>query len=80
MSSFGGYLVETGVLGGGREVRDGSGVRATLGDSGLGGVVGGVVVDVRDGVDQTVGVARAGHAHLLRRSTSRRQSQKQRSR
>ena len=36
-----------------------------LGDGGLRGVVGRVVVEVRDGVDQAVGVARLRHAHLL---------------
>mmetsp|Transcript_27247 Transcript_27247/g.59503 ORF Transcript_27247/g.59503 Transcript_27247/m.59503 type:complete len:1448 (-) Transcript_27247:88-4431(-) len=58
-------LVEAGVLRGGGEVGDGVGVGAALGDGRLRGVVGGVVVQVGDGADQAVGVARLGHAHLL---------------
>eukprot|EP00962_Isochrysis_galbana_P012886 scaffold3665_cov102-Isochrysis_galbana.AAC.3 len=51
-------LVQAGVLGRRGQIRDGVGVRAALGDGGLGRVVGRVVV-------QAVRVARAGHADLL---------------
>ena len=47
------------------EARDGGGVGAALGDGGLGGVVGRVVVEVRQHGDEAVGVAAAGHADLL---------------
>eukprot|EP00964_Phaeocystis_antarctica_P011943 scaffold6585_cov34-Phaeocystis_antarctica.AAC.1 len=60
-------LVQAGVLGGRGQVRYGGGVRATLSDGGFRRVVGGVVVEVGDGLDEAVGVAGAGHADLLAR-------------
>mmetsp|Transcript_3233 Transcript_3233/g.10896 ORF Transcript_3233/g.10896 Transcript_3233/m.10896 type:complete len:237 (+) Transcript_3233:1615-2325(+) len=44
-------LVQAGVLGRRGQIRDGVGVRAALGDGGLGRVVGRVVVQVGDGLD-----------------------------
>mmetsp|Transcript_25720 Transcript_25720/g.64239 ORF Transcript_25720/g.64239 Transcript_25720/m.64239 type:complete len:1163 (-) Transcript_25720:603-4091(-) len=58
-------LVEAGVLGGRGEVGDGGGVGAALGDGGLRRVIGGVVVEVGDGLDELVRVASIGHADLL---------------
>jgi hypothetical protein len=58
-------LVQTGILGGRGEVADGFGIAASLGDRRLRGVVGGVVVEVRRGANQAVGIAGTGHAHLL---------------
>ena len=58
-------LVQTGILGGRSKVRDGGRVRTTLGNGGLRGVVGGVQVSRGEGVDQTIGVAGAGHTDLL---------------
>ena len=60
-------LVQAGVLSRGREVGDGVGVGPALGNGGLAGVVGRVVVDVGDAADQGVGVAHITHAHLLAR-------------
>lgn len=60
-------LVEAGVLSGRGEVGDGVGVGAALGDGGLAGVVGRVVVQVGHVADEAVGVAHAAHAHLLPR-------------
>eukprot|EP00960_Hanusia_phi_P023345 689242-Hanusia_phi.AAC.1 len=58
-------LVEPRVLSRRRQVRDGGGVAPALGDGGLRGVVGRIVVDVGHRVDEAVGVAGAGHADLL---------------
>ena len=58
-------LVETGVFGRRGQVADGFGIAPTLGDGGFRWVVGGVVVEVRQGADQRVGVAGLAHAHLL---------------
>mmetsp|Transcript_6591 Transcript_6591/g.14018 ORF Transcript_6591/g.14018 Transcript_6591/m.14018 type:complete len:1056 (+) Transcript_6591:730-3897(+) len=58
-------LVQTGVLGGGSQVRNGGGVRTTLGNGGLGRIVGGIKVGTWQGVDQTIRVASSGHTDLL---------------
>mmetsp|Transcript_30830 Transcript_30830/g.60333 ORF Transcript_30830/g.60333 Transcript_30830/m.60333 type:complete len:829 (-) Transcript_30830:742-3228(-) len=58
-------LVQASVLRGRGEVRDGGGVATAFGDGSLRRVVSGVVVQVRERVDQAVRVALAGHTHLL---------------
>mmetsp|Transcript_21009 Transcript_21009/g.46075 ORF Transcript_21009/g.46075 Transcript_21009/m.46075 type:complete len:1268 (+) Transcript_21009:731-4534(+) len=60
-------LVQASVLSRGGQVGDGVGVGAALGNGGLAGVVGGVVVDVGDGANQGVRVADTRHADLLAR-------------
>ena len=58
-------LIEAGVFCRRGEVADRGGVAAPLGDRGLGRVVGGVVIEVRQGSDQGIGIAGFAHAHLL---------------
>lgn len=51
------------------EVADGVGITAPLCNGCLGGVVGGVVVEVGDGADQAVRVAHSRHTHLHNKDT-----------
>ena len=57
--------IEASVFSRGGEVADRGGIAASLGDRGLGRVVGGVVIKVWQGADQGIGIAGFAHAHLL---------------
>ena len=58
-------LVKARILSGWGQVGDGVGVGAALGNGGLAGVVGRVVVQVGQVADEGVWVAHPTHAHLL---------------
>mmetsp|Transcript_86089 Transcript_86089/g.150116 ORF Transcript_86089/g.150116 Transcript_86089/m.150116 type:complete len:651 (-) Transcript_86089:2100-4052(-) len=58
-------LVQTSVLSGWCQVGHTSGVRTTLSNGGLRGVIGSIVVQIGEGTEQTVRVASIGHTHLL---------------